>query len=184
MGNLGFGEILLLLILGLVAYGIFYLALRKPPQVLPSQGPTGVAGWLLLLVLGLVLFGPLLGFGQMNNGFHDAESRYPALITMGKWNQYKVTTWAFFCLLSTMSVYAGVGLMKFRTPLIVRQAKMILWLIGPVEVLTFQIALPLVFGGAHENDPIQFLVSSVWAGVWTLYLSNSKRVRSTYGIES
>ena len=160
-------------------------AANKYPPVAPDQSAvSGVGGWLLLLILGLVFLGPLMGAGLMNSDFMSVESQYPNLKTVAEWRTYKSARWWTFLLVCCLSFYAGLGLVKGRNILVVKRAKIILWVIGPVANVVLDVFLPILIFGKAEPDP-QFvgsmIASIIAAAIWTTYLSKSKRVMATYG---
>lgn len=168
-----------------IARGIKSAANKYPPAA-PEQGTiSGVGGWLLLLVIGLMFLGPLMGAGRINADFMSVEDKYPNLKTVAEWGTYKSATWWTFLLVCCLSFYAGLGLVKNRSILAVKRAKIILWVIGPLASLILGVFLPVLIFGKSEPDP-QFvgsmIASIIAAAIWTAYLSKSKRVKATYGI--
>lgn len=164
-------------------YGIYRFAKRTPPASSSASGPVGVGGWLLLLVAGLMFLGPLMGAGRINADIMSAESQYPNLLTVLEWSTFKSATWWSFLVVCCLSFYAGLGLAKGRDISVVKRAKILLWVIGPVASVVMGLFIPLVVFGKTESDP-QFLgalVASVIASaIWTAYLSKSRRVKATY----
>lgn len=149
-----------------------------------KSGPSGVGGWLLLLVIGMLALGPLLGAGRINADFMMIESQYPSLGSLAEWNAFKRTTWWAFAVVAAISIYGGWGLVSSRDWSAVNRAKVILWLTGPVASIVLAIFIPLVvYGKTEASDPQfigAFIASVIAAGIWTAYLSKSKRVRNTY----
>lgn len=182
---------LLLLVLILIAWAIARAIKRtanKYPPVAPDENNiSGVGGWLLLLILGLMFLGPLMGAGRINSDFMSVEDQYPNIKTVATWATYKSATWLTFLLVCILSFYAGIGLLKGRNILVVKRAKIILWIIGPIASVVMGLLVPLFVVGKSEPDP-QFIgnliASIVAAAIWTAYLSKSKRVMTTYGTKS
>jgi len=167
-----------------IAHGIKKAA-NKYPSAAPEQSTvSGVGGWLLLLILGLMFLGPLMGAGRIDSDFMSAENQYQNLKTLAEWGTYKSATWWTFLFVCCLSFYAGLGLVKGRNMLVVKRAKIILWVIGPLANLMQGVFLPVLTFGKSESDP-QFvggmIGSIIVAAIWTAYLSKSKRVRATYG---
>ncbi len=184
MGSFSIWHWLIILSFGLAIYGIYRYAKRRPPSSQGADGSAGVGGWLLLLVVGLMFLGPLMGAGRLNADLMSAESQYPNLKTLDTWSTFKSATWWTFLVVSCMSFYAGLGLARGRDMSVVRKAKLLLWVIGPAASLVMGIFIPLLVFGKLESGP-QFLgslvASVIVAGIWTAYLSKSKRVQATYG---
>ena len=157
---------------------------KYPPAAPDQSNVSGVGGWLLLLVVGLMFLGPLMGAGRINSDFMSVESQYPNLKTVAAWGTYKIATWWTFLPVCLLSFYAGLSLVKGRNILVVKRAKIILWVIGPITSIVMGIFLPLLIFGKTEPDP-QFIggmiASIIAAAIWTAYLSKSKRVLATYG---
>ena len=160
----------------------------KYPPAAPDQSPIlrPLGGWLLLLVMGLMFLGPLVRAGWISADFLSAESQYPILTTGADWGTFKSATWWTFLLVCCLSFYAGLGLMKSRNILVVKRAKIILWVIGPVYGIVLAIFIPLLVFGRIEYNPAEFVGSMIGsiipAAIWTAYLSKSKRVMATYDI--
>lgn len=178
---------LLILIAWAISQAIKRVANRYPAAASNQSEIAGVGGWLLLLILGFMFLGPIMGASRINYNFMSVESQYPNLKTVTDWSTYKSATWWTFLLLCCLSFYAGISLTKGRDIFVVKRAKILLWIIGPVASLVMGIFIPLLVFGKIEFDP-QFLgsmiVSIIAAVIWTAYLSKSKRVRATYGTNS
>ena len=160
----------------------------EPAPSHPSQsheGPSGVGGWLFLLVLGMLLLGPLLGVGRINADIMSAENQYPALKSIAKWSNLKTATWWTFLAIVAISVYGGWGLARGRDWSVVKRAKVVLWVAGPVGALIMDVIVPMATLGESNAGHAEFvgglLASIIAAGIWTAYLSKSKRVHNTYG---
>lgn len=146
--------------------------------------PAGVGGWLALLVFGLLFISPVLGAGQISEYFHSAEEQYPALKSHPQYANLKAATWSTFLAFAVMSVYAGWGLMKGHDWTVVQRARIALWVIGPVSSILFALVPFAIFRESVLGDPQfigSFIASVFLAAVWTSYLTNSRRVRATYG---
>ena len=160
-------------------------AKKKSVELGISDASAGVGGWLLFLICGLIFLGPLMGAGRINNDIQTAESTYPQIVTLESWITFKSATWWSFLIVCCISIYCGYGLLKRRDPQVVTQAKILLWIIGPISNLVMGVILPLAVFGKVESDPQVFgaiIASLAMAAIWTLYLSKSKRVKATYAI--
>jgi len=186
MGSLSIWHLLVvLLVMGLGAYVIYRAIKTRNPILDGSAGPLPVGGWLILLVAGLTVLGPLVAAGQMSQSFFTVESDNPNFAALDVWQRYKSAAWWTFIGFSALSFYAGWGLAKGRTMAVVTRAKIVLWLIGPVESIALTMLLPLLIFGRVPTEPEVFvgiLQSCIPAAVWTAYLFRSKRVRATYGL--
>lgn len=177
------GWLILLLFAG-VFYGTYRYAKRDEVDVQPAEPVAGVGGWLLLLVVALLVLGPVIGAGRLFAGLASVEAEYPGLVTLESWATFKSAAWWSFLGTAGLSVYAGVGLAKGRNMSVVRRAKVLLWVIGPVASLVTGLVVPFLVFGDLELDPellSEFVGSAVMAGIWTAYLAKSKRVLATYG---
>ena len=150
----------------------------------PAEGPAGVDGWLALLVISLLVGGPMIGATKLYEAFVVAERAHPDLVFLPAWETYKTLSWVTFALVAAASFYGGIGLGRGRRWAVVRRARYVLWLTGPVTVLVMNVLLPAIaFGGFTFGSTVvgPFLFSCAIAGLWTAYLAKSKRVRNTYG---
>lgn len=147
--------------------------------------PSGVGGWLALLVFGLLFLGPLFGAGRISADFISAEGQYPAIKSHPQYANLKAATWSTFLAFAILSIYAGWGLAKGSDWSVVQRARIVLWVIGPVSSIVIGALVPFaVLRQSAVSDPQfigSFIASVIVAAVWTSYLSNSKRVRATYG---
>jgi hypothetical protein len=151
----------------------------------PKKGPSGVGGWLFLLVAGLLVLGPLFGAGGINADMKTLEDQYPALKSLPRWANFKAVTWWTFFAAAALSIWGGWGLARGKDWSVVKRAKFVLWLTGPVGVLVMGVIVPMATLGKSSAAAPQFLGhligSMIAAGIWTAYLSKSNRVRNTYG---
>lgn len=179
--------------LGIVAiligaiYGIYRFAKQNPPASYGEAGPVGVGGWLLLLVLSFIFIGPIFGAARLNFDFMNFESQFPQVLTAPEWSLYKSATWGCYAVASLLSIYAGLGLARGRNISVVKQAKIIIWIVGPGVSIVMGLLIPLVVLGSVEYDP-EFLGgligSAIGPIIWTIYLSKSRRVKATYTLAS
>ena len=154
-------------------------------EKLTASEPYGVRGWLALLVIGMMILGPLMGAGRINSDILMVEHQYPHITSLPQWTTYKSTTWWAFLIVVAISFYGGLGLVRGRVWSVVTRAKQILWITGPLALIVMAVIIPLsVFGKTEAVSPEfigAFIASLISAGIWTAYLSKSKRVRNTYG---
>jgi hypothetical protein len=143
--------------------------------------PTGVGGWLLLLVVGLMVLGPLIDAVLINADFLSAEARRPVLNSIPEWKTYKNATWLVFFIAAAISFYGALGLSMGRGWSVVRRTMAILWIRGPVATIAIAIIVPATIFGETNVDLGGLIASAITTGIWTVYLSKSKRVHNTYG---
>jgi hypothetical protein len=177
-----------LALLVLLAWAVMRSLKRSAAKTSPATGladnSAGVGGWLLFLICGLIFLGLMIGAGRINADIMAAEAQYPKLSEVAAWSTYKTATWWSFVVVCCISCYSGYGLLKRRDQSVVRQAKVALWLIGPVANILMGLLLPLViFGKLESNSQIVggLIASVIVASIWTAYLAKSKRVKETYG---
>ena len=170
------------------------LACRKAAElkaVVTNKFPewsSGVNGWLLLLVLKMTVFGPLFGAGGLYSEFSSVELQHPTFASLDAWKTFKLATWGTFVLMAGLSFYGGFGLSRGKDWSVVNRAKAILWITGPGSMVIGVLILIMTTGKAAAVVVVvgpQFIAtliaSVIVAGIWTVYLSKSKRVRATYG---
>ncbi len=153
-------------------------------EKLTASEPYGVRGWLALLVIGMMILGPLMGAGRINSDIMMAEHQYPEITSLSQWKTYKTVTWWGYLIVVAISFYGGFGLVRGREWSVVTRAKQILWITGPVASIVMAVLIPLFAFGKMDVGPEfigVFIGSLISAGIWTAYLSKSKRVRNTYG---
>jgi len=151
--------------------------------------PVGVGGCLGFFVIGLIVIGPLFGWVSTSTGLRDSEAAFPQLVGTSAWGQYKLISWVAFFTQAILSIHAGVRLNHETKPGAVRYAIFILWFstIG-INALFFLALFTIPDYGAataeaYTRDPAfvgQILGQAIAAGVWTVYLLTSRRVRNTY----
>lgn len=183
MGSFSIWHWLMIAIFIGAIYGIYRFAKHTPPASSSASGPAGVGGWLLLLVVGLMFLGPLMGAGRLSADITSIESQYPNLLSIPVWSTFKSASWWSFVVVCCLSFYAGLGLAKGRDFSVVKRAKILLWIIGPVASIIMGLFIPLVVIGKVESDPQFFgslIASVIGAAIWTAYLSKSRRVKATY----
>jgi|GEM_PF-894471 len=163
-------------------FGIFHFSKNPPPAQGSHTQPAGVAGWLLLLVVILMFLGPLSALGSVQNEIELIEATSPSLQSSDLWHNIKQAIWVLFFIRTGLTLYAGYGLSKGRTPDVVRRAIIILWVAFPgILLLNFFVVSWLI--GQISLDPTfvgQLIGSALAAAIWTAYLLKSKRVNATY----
>ncbi len=146
----------------------------------------GVGGWLGFLVFTLVFGGPVIGLLMTYTGLGVAETHNSMLAGMSEWLHYKYAAWLLFLCAATLSIWAGVALMKGTNRIVVTFAVICLWLTGPLVAIIDGWALfPVLMGirpaAEYDAQVIGRIISASFApAIWTIYLLRSKRVRNTY----
>ncbi len=126
-----------------------------------------------------------MGAGRLSGDIMSTELQYPNLRSLEAWNTFKNATWWSYAVVACLSFYAGFGLVNGRNINVVRKAKVILWLAGPVALIVMGVVIPFAVFEKLEFDPQLvggFITSVIGAAIWTAYLSKSKRVKATYGL--
>lgn len=176
-----------LLVVGLIAWGAAVAIRRAYAKQRPNiGGEGGVGGWLLLLIVAFVFLGPLMGAAKLNSEIMAAEVQNSGIKALDAWLNYKAAAWWTHAVTSGLSIYAGVGLLRGKTMTSVTLAKVVLWVIGPIASVVLGVALPRIMFGSFEYDAgvtSSLVASAIGAGVWHAYLSRSKRVQATYGLQ-
>jgi hypothetical protein len=188
---------LVLIIVGVILFGAIWTS-KKVAASTTSQSPgskpiaapgTGVGGWLALLVLGLVLLGPLRAVTQLSDALSATEVATPQLVAHPIWESYKTWAWAIVISAAALSIFTGARLVVSREASVVKYAIISLWICGPLAAVALGVVLP--FWAFSEYMTVQdfmadkelqlgILVSVGVTVLWTVYLTNSKRVRDTY----
>lgn len=168
-----------------IAYGVYIFSSKFPPAQPGNVGPSGVGGWLLVLVTLLLVIGPLQSLGVIAQlTAFDLERAYGHDQNLWWLDLARLAIFALFIAAITLSIHAGYSLAKKRNPSVVRRAKIIIWILGPVGLLFFAIFGTLLTGSAlifFSPEVIGKIVGSlISAALWTAYLSKSKRVNATY----
>lgn len=182
---------LVLFLAGGLLFGVVWGRIRAAKRPKPLAGPTksssaqGVYGWLAVLVAIFLVIGPLLGAALSMVSLRVAEYQEPSLNYLSSWKALKTGIWANYLICSALSIYAGVGLLRGRSPNVVTRAKVVLWLNGPINAVV--LALLLSYMLPREFSFIDEVVKGLFTSLlpamfWTLYLSHSRRVRATYGL--
>jgi hypothetical protein len=143
----------------------------------------GVGGWLVLLVAGMLVLGPLFGTLRVGAEFNALERQYPALASLDSWARFKTASWLTFLGFTALNIYGGWGLARGRGWSVVKRARAILWISGPLGSLVLGFVVPVLTFGRFNALPgflKPFLASVIITALWTAYLSRSKRVRVTY----
>lgn len=142
----------------------------------------GVGGWLLLLCVGLTIIGPLMRLKEIGSTIVELpriSAVLPSLVTV------IYVESIFSLIIAAFSVYAGYSLWAVK-PNAVYKAKAFLISLVIFAVfdlfLIYMTELPAAVSNEAIASGIFGLVQAVlYAGIWFAYLTQSKRVRATYG---
>lgn len=145
----------------------------------------GVGGWLALLIFGLCILGPLSNLGRLSGDFLAAEQATPALASASTWINYKQYMWWTYSITALLTFIAGYRLWKIHKPESVRFAIVILWVANFLAAFGYFAAAYAALGEIALQEAtaalVKQLVTAVLiAGIWTLYLVKSRRVKNTY----
>lgn len=145
----------------------------------------GVGGWLALLIFGLCILGPLSNLGRLSADFQAAEQSTPGLASLSTWLNYKQYMWWTYFVTAILTFIAGYRLWKIHRPESVRFAIAALWIANLLASLGYFAAAYAALGQIALTQAIPTLVKQLLfsvgiAGVWTLYLVKSRRIKNTY----
>ena len=171
--------------ISVIAGEIKHKANKYPPAAPERSKAAGVGGWLLFLIFDLMFAWPVINIVTSVNSFTYAEHKYPFLKTLPDWSTFKLVIMVTILLEWCLSYYAGAGLARGRNSQVVDRAKVIIWVIGPGSVIALALTEGLVFGTARlalGNAIVPVISTSIWAAIWNVYLSHSRRVEATYDI--
>lgn len=143
----------------------------------------GIGGWLLLLIVGLMIIGPLFGLIKISHDIRDAVEKYPQLVGISQWQNFKLATWIIFASSAAISFVAGYRLWKIHSRKSVRFAIIANWLEGPLQNVLYNISAVIIFdthAGLEQMITKRVIISCIGAGTWTAYLLLSDRVKNTY----
>lgn len=143
-------------------------------------GPIGIGGWLALLVVWMVAFRPVAGVYMLS--MMQAHSlANPTILENSSWLINMSTFWMIFLIVAALSIYGGLRLWRDRSPAAVRTAIVILWIYSPVAAADLLIARAFLERRVPwPNAVLTIAINLAIAGVWTVYLMRSRRVRNTY----
>jgi hypothetical protein len=156
----------------------------KTETVANYSGPKGVGGWLFAMVIALMYVGPLLSVIRTFAMFAQLERE-------GASNLAGFATFQFFGWVVTItyaSLIARTGwLLKNQlVPETIITAKVLIWLAAVGGSVLLGLVLPAIWLGIDADlvvrGSISVAMSAIVAGVYTLYLSKSQRVKNTYGL--
>lgn len=145
---------------------------------------SGIGGWLWFLILQLMILGPLLGLGGLHNEFSEAIKQFPHIETNSQWQTYKQISWTIFAATAGINIAAGFRLWKIHAPESVNFAIISIWLAGPLGHICYVAAAYFILGEAASKTILLIFISTISscliAGLWTIYLMRSIRVKNTY----
>jgi hypothetical protein len=146
-----------------------------------NQIKSGIGGWLSLFCFGLVVFVPLLTLGSLAEleKYRGFYSKFPSVANFVRFDQ------VVRVIISILGIFVGLNLYKIKYNSL-KMAKSFLLVI-------------VIYGCIYGVSPILFtrlpkeIENSLWdlslvtglkiigtAGIWSLYLKNSSRVKNTY----
>ena len=138
--------------------------------------PKGVAGWLAVFVTILGLISPIRIMMSLLLEF--------GLPWQFDWDPTLTFGWTINVLAIGFSIYLAYQLYVQTSWRIVRFVILGLWVLGigvPLAVWVFAfISTPDQMEGLLGDFLTDMFRGTIFSGVWTLYLLNSKRVRNTY----
>ncbi len=145
----------------------------------------GIGGWLALLIVNLAILSPTIGFGNFQNEINDLLEIHPELKNTPRWESWKLGATFIISTSCLLSFLAGLGLWIIHHPNSVRFAIFVLWVLGAFAriayILWLQRFLPPQLSQNLFIDSIGSIVGScIGAGIWTVYLMLSVRVKNTY----
>jgi hypothetical protein len=154
------------------------LAPAKPKRT--GVGAVGIGGWLALLVVWMAVFRPVAGV-YMLSMLQAHSLADPLILENTTWLINTSTFWIVFLGVAALSVYGGLRLWRDRSPAAVKTAIVILWIYSPVAAADLLIARAFLEGRVPWPNAVTTIgINLAIAGVWTVYLKRSKRVRNTY----
>jgi hypothetical protein len=142
----------------------------------------GVGGWLLLLCVGLTIIGPLVrlsGIGSSMTALPRISALFPLMVTL----IYAENICSL--IIGAFSVYAGYSLWAVKSNAVYKAKAFLVALVIFAVFDLFLIYMTELPAGIVKEVSAQGIFglaqSVIYAGVWFAYLSQSKRVRATYG---
>ncbi|WP_411341534.1 DUF2569 family protein [Sphingopyxis sp. J-6] len=142
----------------------------------------GVAGWLRLLVIILSVISPLRSIIQTGVALQIAPDIEAQLGT--KWTIYEVFAWSLTAATAMATLYLAYRLVWVQNRSTVRLVIRGLWAVSMGALaLDFIVASALWPENITQLDPeyIKGIFQSlIFATVWSLYLTKSRRVANTY----
>lgn len=149
------------------------------------QDPRGVAGWLGWLVFAMCVVGPLVLLGSSSGDIAQAERANPFLTTIPGWSDYKRLTTAIQAAAAACLFIGGILLWKRHKRSSVYIAIASLWVANFGAVLAHHFSLVHTLPQFADDETwnqtgLAVFKAILIAGVWTLYLLLSRRVKNTY----
>jgi hypothetical protein len=142
--------------------------------------PVAIGGWLALLIVWMVVLRPVAGVYMLSMMQRDSLAN-PRILENSSWLVNTSTFWIIFLIVAALSIYGGLRLWRDRSPASVRTAIVILWIYSPIAAADLLIARAFLEGRvAWPNAVLTIGINLAIAGMWTVYLLRSRRVRKTY----
>lgn len=143
-----------------------------------------VGGWLMAMVIVLMYLGPLLGVIRTFSTFVQLERQ--GINHAPGFTEFQFFSWSFVLAAAALQVRAGWLLKNQLVPKTIPQVKFLIWLSAVGGSAILGLALPAMCFGVNGDDAARGLISvamsATVAGVYTMYLSKSRRVQDTYGL--
>lgn len=145
----------------------------------------GVGGWLMFFIITIMVFSPLKLVASSLANFSDTERLYPVLIGFSPWEEYKFFNWMMAFIAIVIFVWCGWILLKHHTWASVRRTIICIWTVPILLVLGDVIAADYFLDlGPSETMGAEVTVNfagvAIYATIWSLYLTLSRRVENTY----
>ena len=147
----------------------------------------GVGGWLLTMCILLMYAGPLFTLISTAATIIELDRRIGFLAPSG-YAGYKAVTWLTTLAIMGLSFWTGWQLKNKLVPETIERVKKLIWLLFVGGYALGALIIPTIFFGTNGDiigrGVFSGLASVIAAAFYVLYLSKSKRVRSTYGLDS
>ncbi|VVE46385.1 hypothetical protein PIN31115_04410 [Pandoraea iniqua] len=152
----------------------------------------GIGGWLAVFVvwLGAAALAEILTTAV----WLQEKSEKVGRLAYVEWDFWDMVLWGPAVACASLRIFCAVRLCRWRTPSQVLLAKATLWIAGPLvgALQAVIMAIPVGIEGVVDGFELALVVffavlvscipSLIFAWIWTLYLTKSRRVKNTYGL--